>query len=162
MLGFTPDELEQYFSECLKGDSIAVQTLLERTRENPVIEGSCYLPLNASVIASVFLSGDNSLPTSNHKIFGSVVQNFLMCCYQTFFFQLSKHTFKSLYRQYKNTQDSSLSLFLQVQFSYFIIILYSILANIIVMYQMQFCANTVTYAKNAMLVNSCNVYCMVF
>ena len=74
VLGFTPDELEQYFSECLKGDSTAVQTLLERIRENPVIEGSCYLPLNASIIASAFLSGDNSLPTSNHEIFTSVVQ----------------------------------------------------------------------------------------
>ena len=78
VLGFTPDELEQYFSECLKRDSLAVQTLLERVRENPVIEGSCYLPLNASIIASAFLSGDNSLPTSNHEIFGSVVQCSLM------------------------------------------------------------------------------------
>ena len=74
VLGFTPDELEQYFSECLKGDSGAVQTLLDRIRENPVVEGSCYLPLNASIIAHVFLSGDHSLPTSNHEIFTSEVR----------------------------------------------------------------------------------------
>ena len=48
ILGFTPHELEQYFRECLKGDSRAVQTLLERIRLNPVVEGSCYLPLNAA------------------------------------------------------------------------------------------------------------------
>ena len=77
VLGFTPHELEQYFRECLKGDSGAVQTLLERIRENPVVEGSCYLPLNAAIVAHVFLSGDHSLPTSNHGIFTAVVQSSL-------------------------------------------------------------------------------------
>ena len=77
VLGFTPHELEQYFRECLKGDSRAVQTLLERIRENPVVEGSCYLPLNAAIVAHVFLSGDHSLPTSNHGIFMEVVKNSL-------------------------------------------------------------------------------------
>ena len=77
VLGFTPHELEQYFRECLKGDSGAVQNLLERIRDNPVIEGSCYLPLNAAIVAHVFLSGDHSLPTSNHGIFTAVVQNIL-------------------------------------------------------------------------------------
>ena len=77
VLGFTLRELEQYFTECLKGDSRAVQTLLERIRENPVVEGSCYLPLNASIIVNCFLSDNHSLPTSNHGIFTSVVQSSL-------------------------------------------------------------------------------------
>ena len=77
VLGFTPHELEQYFRECLKGDSGAVQTLLQRIRENPVVEGSCYLPLNAAIVAHVFLSGNHSLPTSNHGIFTAVVQSSL-------------------------------------------------------------------------------------
>ena len=77
VLGFTPHELEQYFRECLKGDSGAVQNLLERIRNNPLVEGSCYLPLNAAIVAHVFLSGDHSLPTSNHGIFTAVVQNVL-------------------------------------------------------------------------------------
>ena len=77
VLGFTPHELEQYFTECLKGDSQAVQTLLERIRENPVVEGSCYLPLNASIVVNCFLSYNYSLPTSNHGIFTSVVQSTL-------------------------------------------------------------------------------------
>ena len=77
VLGFTPHELEEYFRECLKGDSGAVQNLLERIRNNPVVEGSCYLPLNAAIVAHVFLSGDHSLPTSNHGIFTAVVQNIL-------------------------------------------------------------------------------------
>ena len=77
VLGFTPHELEQYFRECLNGDSGAVQTLLERIRENPIVEGSCYLPLNAAIVAHVFISGDNSLPTSNHEIFTAVVESSL-------------------------------------------------------------------------------------
>ena len=77
VLGFTPHELEQYFKECLKGDSQAVQTLLERIRENPVVEGSCYLPLNASIVVNCFLSDNHSLPTSNHGIFISVIQSSL-------------------------------------------------------------------------------------
>ncbi|XP_064391374.1 NACHT, LRR and PYD domains-containing protein 3-like [Halichondria panicea] len=77
VLGFTPHKLEQYFTECLKGDSQAVQTLLERIRENPVVEGSCYLPLNASIVVNCFLSDNHSLPTSNHGIFTSVVQSSL-------------------------------------------------------------------------------------
>ncbi|XP_064391350.1 NACHT, LRR and PYD domains-containing protein 12-like [Halichondria panicea] len=77
VLGFTPHQLEQYFTECLNGDSQAVHTLLERIRENPVVEGSCYLPLNASIIVNCFLSDNHSLPTSNHGIFTTVVQSSL-------------------------------------------------------------------------------------
>ena len=77
VLGFTPHELEHYFRECLNGDSGAVQTLLERIRENPVVEGSCCLPLNAAIVAHVFISGDHSLPTSNHEIFTAVVESSL-------------------------------------------------------------------------------------
>ena len=80
VLGFTPDELKQYFTECLKGDSKAVQSLLDRIRENPVVEGSCYLPLNAAIVAHVYLAGDRYLPSSNHEIFTSVVR-----------FSLSRH-----------------------------------------------------------------------
>ncbi len=77
VLGFTPHQLEQYFTECLNSDSQAVQTLLDRIRENPVVEGSCYLPLNASIVVNCFLSDNHSLPTSNHGIFTSVVQSSL-------------------------------------------------------------------------------------
>ena len=74
VLGFTPDELKQYFTERLNGDSKAVQSLLDRIRENPVVEGSCYLPLNAAIVAHVYLAGNRYLPSSNHEIFTSVVR----------------------------------------------------------------------------------------
>ena len=76
VLGFTWEEQRQYFTECLKGDTKAVDTLMERLSENPAIEGSCYLPLNASVVAHLYLS-DGSLPSTVYGIFSSLVQHCL-------------------------------------------------------------------------------------
>ena len=76
VLGFTSKEQRQYFTECLKGDTKAVDALLERLSENPAIEGSCFLPLNASIVAHLYLS-DGSLPDTVHGIFSSFVRHFL-------------------------------------------------------------------------------------
>ena len=51
---------------------------MERLSENPAIEGSCYLPLNASIVAHLYLS-DGSLPHTVHGIFSSLVQHCLSC-----------------------------------------------------------------------------------
>ena len=76
VLGFTWEEQRQYFTECLKGDTKAVDTLMERLSENPAIGGSCYLPLNASIVAHLYLS-DGSLPSTVYGIFSSLVQHCL-------------------------------------------------------------------------------------
>ncbi len=76
IIGFTPEELRQYFSESLSGGSHAVEALLDRVEENPVVASSCYLPLNAAIIVHLFLSGNRSLPTTVHGIFTSLV----LCC----------------------------------------------------------------------------------
>ena len=76
VLGFSSMEQRQYFTKCLKGDTKAVDALLERLSENPAIEGSCFLPLNASIIAHLYLS-DGSLPDTVHGIFSSLVRNCL-------------------------------------------------------------------------------------
>ena len=76
VLGFTLEEQRQYFTECLKGDTKAVDDLMERLNENPTIEGSCYLPLNASIVAHLYLS-DGSLPTTTHGIFSSLAKHIL-------------------------------------------------------------------------------------
>ena len=76
VLGFTSEEQKLYFTECLKGDTKAVENLMERLSENPAIEGSCYLPLNASIVAHLYLS-DGSLPNTVHGIFSSLVQHCL-------------------------------------------------------------------------------------
>ena len=74
VLGFTWEEQKQYFTECLKEDTKAVDTLLEKLRENPATEGSCNLPLNASIVAHLYLSS-SSLPHTVHGIFSSLVQH---------------------------------------------------------------------------------------
>ena len=75
ILGFTTDELHQFFTECLKGDAEAVKTLLERIEENPEVAGSCYLPLNATILVHLFKSDGNTLPTTLYGIFSSLVFN---------------------------------------------------------------------------------------
>ena len=75
IVGFTPAELRQYFSECLKGDCRAVDKLLERIQEHPEVEGSCYLPLNAAIIVHLFLSEGHTIPSTQYGIFSAVVLN---------------------------------------------------------------------------------------
>ena len=76
IVGFTPSEVKEFFTDSLKGDSQAVDTLMEQMRENPVIESSCYLPLNAAIIVSLFLSLNCTLPTTITGVFTSLV----LCC----------------------------------------------------------------------------------
>ena len=95
ILGFTSDELHQFFTECLKGDIEAVKTLLERIEENPEVAGSCYLPLNATILVHLFKSDRNTLPTTLYGIFSSLVLN----CMQR---HLKLHT------QYKDVSIESL------------------------------------------------------
>ena len=76
VLGFTEEIQQQYFTECLNGNMKSVSSLLERLKENPAMEGSCYLPLNASIVAHLYLAA-GSLPTTAHGIFSSLVQHCL-------------------------------------------------------------------------------------
>ena len=73
ILGFTAEELHQFFTECLKGETEAVKTLLERIEENPEVAGSCYLPLNATILVHLFKSDRNTLPTTLYGIFSSLI-----------------------------------------------------------------------------------------
>ena len=75
IVGFTPAELRQYFSECLGGDCRAVDELLERIQEHPEVEGSCYLPLNAAIVVHLFLSEGQTIPSTQYGIFSAVVLN---------------------------------------------------------------------------------------
>ena len=76
VLGFTEEVQRQYFTECLNGDVKNVTSLIERLKENPAMEGSCYLPLNASIVAHLYLAA-GSLPTTIHGIFSSLIQHCL-------------------------------------------------------------------------------------
>ena len=76
ILGFTPAEVKAYFTEALKKDSQTVQKLQDQLRERPMIEASCYLPLNAAIVSHLFLAQNHSLPTTLHGVFTSLV----LCC----------------------------------------------------------------------------------
>ena len=76
VLGFTWEEQKQYFTECLKGDTKAVASLIESLSRNPAVKSSCYLPLNASIVAHLYLS-NGCLPNTVYGVFSSLVQHIL-------------------------------------------------------------------------------------
>ena len=76
VLGFSLEEQKQYFTECLEGNTKAVDDLMERMSEISALNGCCYLPLNASIIAHLYLS-NGSLPTTVHGIFSSLAHHIL-------------------------------------------------------------------------------------
>ena len=75
IVGFTSAEVKKYFSESI-GDSEIEQNLHEHLRERPVIEASCYLPLNAAIVVHLFLALNHTLPHTLHEVFLSLV----LCC----------------------------------------------------------------------------------
>ena len=78
ILGFTKDELRKFFLSCLNDDAKVVDSLLHRININPVIEGNCYLPLNASILVHLFKCGNNVLPTTQYGIFSDVICNCIL------------------------------------------------------------------------------------
>ena len=74
ILGFTKAELQRYFTGCLGEDHGKVKELQQRIKENPVVEGSCYLPLNASILVHLFKC-DGVLPLTQFGIFSSLTRN---------------------------------------------------------------------------------------
>ena len=75
IVGFTSTEIKKYFSESLS-KSEKVQIFQDQLRERPVIEASCYLPLNAAIIVHLFLALNHTLPHTLHEVFVSLV----LCC----------------------------------------------------------------------------------
>ena len=56
-----------------------MKTLLERIHENPAIAGSCYLPMNASILVHLFINDNSTLPTTQYGVFSELV---LSCIYR--------------------------------------------------------------------------------
>ena len=73
VLGFTPEEQRQYFTECLKGDTKALEGLLEKIQENPVIQSICYLPLNAAFVVHSFKLKGQLLADTVYEIYSTVI-----------------------------------------------------------------------------------------
>ena len=79
ILGFTKDELRRYFTDCLKDTAVAVETLLKKISKNPALEGSCYLPMNASVIVHLFKCEESLVHFSTqYSIFSALIRNLMV------------------------------------------------------------------------------------
>ncbi len=77
IIGFTPAEVSDYFGEALReahqeDQHVALQECLE---VRPVIQASCYLPLNAAIVLHLFITEGNTLPTTLHSLFTTLVLN---------------------------------------------------------------------------------------
>ena len=74
IIGFTPTELTDYFRDCLENDVTAVKELQDKIEENPVIAGSCRLPLNASILVHLYKNHRHGrLPTSQYEVFSLLI-----------------------------------------------------------------------------------------
>ena len=73
ILGFTPTEVKECFTEALKGDVRSVEILQNYLKEQPIIEASCYVPFNAVIVTHLFKAQNQSLPTTLHGIFTLLV-----------------------------------------------------------------------------------------
>ena len=71
IVGFTKSEIKDYFNNALGGSDL-VQKLQGQLAEHPVIEAACYLPLNAAIIAYLFLDYQ-TVPNTLHGVFTSLV-----------------------------------------------------------------------------------------
>ncbi len=72
IVGFTPEEVRLYFQEAL-GDAVTAQNFQDQLKERPIIEASCYLPLNAAIVVHLFKELNQSLPTTLHGVFSALV-----------------------------------------------------------------------------------------
>ena len=72
IVGFLRSEIQHYFLEAI-GDSKIVKKLNDHLTQRPVIEASCYLPLNTAIVTHLFLALDHTLPTTLHGVFTSLV-----------------------------------------------------------------------------------------
>ena len=75
IVGFLRTEIQRYFTEAI-GDSQIVKKLNDHLTQRPVIEASCYLPLNTAIVAHLFLALGHTLPTTLHGVFTSLI----ICC----------------------------------------------------------------------------------
>ena len=73
-IGFKQSEIKLYFKEALNSETNKIKALEICLRNRPVIEASCYLPLNASIVVHLFRV-DDTLPNTLHGVFLNLVIN---------------------------------------------------------------------------------------
>ena len=73
VLGFKPEEVQEYFKACFRGDHQLYTRFVAQLRGHPVLEVSCFLPLNAMIIFVAFRASNYSLPHTLHGVFEKLV-----------------------------------------------------------------------------------------
>ena len=82
ILGFTKGDIHDYFENALKShlpDSevkSACDKLNSHFHRYPVIESCCYVPLNAAILAYIYINHDQTLPVTRCELF----QELVLCC----------------------------------------------------------------------------------
>ena len=73
-IGFKQSEIKLYFKEALNSVTNKIEAFQICLRNRPVIEASCYLPLNASIVVHLFRVY-NTLPNTLHGVFLNLIIN---------------------------------------------------------------------------------------
>ena len=82
ILGFTKGDIHDYFENVLKSNLLndkvksACVKLKSHFHRYPVIESFCYVPLNAAILAYIYLYRDQTLPITRCELF----QELVLCC----------------------------------------------------------------------------------
>ena len=82
ILGFTKGDIHDYFENALKSHlpnsevKSACDKLNNHFHRYPVIESCCYVPLNAAILAYIYLNRDQTLPVTRCELF----QELVLCC----------------------------------------------------------------------------------
>ena len=82
ILGFTKGDIHEYFENVLKSHlpnsevKSACDKLNSHFHRYPVIESCCYVPLNAAILAYIYLNRDQTLPITRCELF----QELVLCC----------------------------------------------------------------------------------
>ena len=82
ILGFTKGDIHDYFENALKSHlpisevKSACDKLNSHFHHYPVIESCCYVPLNAAILAYIYLNHDQTLPITRCELF----QELILCC----------------------------------------------------------------------------------
>ena len=82
ILGFTKGDIHNYFENVIKSQlpmskvKIGCDKLKSHFHRYPVIESCCYVPLNAAILAYIYLNRDQTLPITRCELF----QELVLCC----------------------------------------------------------------------------------
>ena len=82
ILGFTKVDIHNYFENTFKSHlpnsevKSACEKLNSHFHRYPVIESCCYVPLNAAILAYIYLNRDQTLPVTRCELF----QELVLCC----------------------------------------------------------------------------------